>query len=147
MDNFFKLQERGTTVSREIIGGVTTFLAMSYILAVNPGILSGTFAGTQTGLAWGSVFTATAVSAAVATLVMAFCAALAFAAFGDSLDNIGNVRLKGPLGERLDRMVRAHVAGTDPDYITAPFLEDARTVSAEQPFAKSTPLTFVQSPD
>ena len=76
MDNFFKLQERGTTVSREIIGGVTTFLAMSYILAVNPGILSGTFAGTQTGLAWGSVFTATAVSAAVATLVMAFCANL-----------------------------------------------------------------------
>lgn len=60
-------------------------------------------------------------------LVMALCAALAFAAFGDSLDNIGNVRLKGPLGERLDRMVRAHVAGTDPDYITAPFLEKTET--------------------
>ena len=70
MGKFFKLQERGTTVSREIIGGVTTFLAMSYILAVNPGILS------ASGLNWGSVFTATAVSAAIATLVMAFCANL-----------------------------------------------------------------------
>ena len=70
MEKFFKLQERGTTVSREIIGGVTTFLAMSYILAVNPGILS------ASGLNWGSVFTATAVSAAIATLVMAFCANL-----------------------------------------------------------------------
>ena len=41
-----------------------------------------------------------------------FAAAVANA---DSLDNIGNVRLKGPLGARLDRMVHAHVAGTDPD--------------------------------
>lgn len=70
MDKFFKLQERGTTVSREVIGGITTFLAMSYILAVNPGILS------AAGLEWGSIFTATAVSAAIATLVMAFCANL-----------------------------------------------------------------------
>ena len=70
MDKLFKLQERGSTVSREVIGGITTFLAMSYILAVNPGILSGA------GLEWGSVFTATAVSAAIATLVMAFCANL-----------------------------------------------------------------------
>ena len=70
MDKFFKLQERGTTVSREIIGGITTFLAMSYILAVNPQILSGA------GLNWGAVFTATGVSAAIATLVMAFLANL-----------------------------------------------------------------------
>ena len=79
MDKFFKLQERGTTVSREVIGGITTFLAMSYILAVNPGILSGTFAGAETGLAWGSVFTATAISAAIGTLIMAFCANLPIA--------------------------------------------------------------------
>ena len=45
----------------------------------------------------------------------------------DSLDNIGNVRLKGPLGERLDRMIEGHVAGTDVDYITAPFLEKTET--------------------
>lgn len=70
MDKIFKLQERGTSVSREIIGGITTFLAMSYILAVNPQILSGA------GLNWGSVFTATSISAAIATLVMAFCANL-----------------------------------------------------------------------
>lgn len=72
MDTFFKLKENGTTVNREIIGGITTFLAMAYILAVNPNIL----AAEGTGLAWNSVFTATAVSAAAATLVMAFLANL-----------------------------------------------------------------------
>ncbi len=70
MEKFFKLKERNTTVSKEVIGGITTFLAMSYILAVNPGILS------ASGMNWGSVFTATAVSSAIATLVMAFCANL-----------------------------------------------------------------------
>ncbi len=70
MEKLFKLQERGTTVSKEIIGGITTFLAMAYILAVNPSILSGS------GMSWGAVFTATALSAAIATLVMAFCANL-----------------------------------------------------------------------
>ena len=70
MEKFFKLQERGTTVSKEIIGGITTFLAMAYILAVNPSILS------TSGMGWGAVFTATALSAAIATLVMAFCANL-----------------------------------------------------------------------
>ena len=70
MEKFFKLSERNTTISKEIIGGITTFLAMAYILAVNPGILSGA------GMNWGAVFTATALSAAIATLVMAFCANL-----------------------------------------------------------------------
>ena len=51
----------------------------------------------------------------------------AVVANADSLDNIGNVRLKGPLGERLDRMIEGHVAGTDVDYITAPFLEKTET--------------------
>lgn len=69
MDKFFKISENGSTVSREIIGGITTFLAMSYILAVNPGILCD-----GTGMNWGSVFTATAVSSAIATLIMAFLA-------------------------------------------------------------------------
>ena len=70
MEKFFHLKERGTTVSREIIAGITTFLAMAYILAVNPGILS------QAGMEWGPLFTATAISAAIATLVMAFVANL-----------------------------------------------------------------------
>lgn len=70
MEKFFKLQERNTTISKEIIGGITTFLAMAYILAVNPSILS------ASGMNWGAIFTATALSAAIATLVMAFCANL-----------------------------------------------------------------------
>ena len=70
MEKFFHLKERGTTVSREIIAGITTFLAMAYILAVNPGILS------AAGMEWGPLFTATAISAAIATLVMAFVANL-----------------------------------------------------------------------
>lgn len=70
MEKLFKLKERNTTVSKELVGGITTFLAMAYILAVNPGILS------DAGMSWGAVFTATALSAAIATLVMAFCANL-----------------------------------------------------------------------
>src|SRR5574344_1118620 len=70
MEKFFKLKERGTTVSREIIAGITTFLAMAYILAVNPGILS------ASGMAWEKVFTATAIASGIATLVMAFVANL-----------------------------------------------------------------------
>lgn len=70
MEKFFQIKERGTTVSKEVVGGITTFLAMAYILAVNPGILS------ESGLPWGGVFTATAVSAAIATLVMALLANL-----------------------------------------------------------------------
>jgi hypothetical protein len=53
--------------------------------------------------------------------------AAALAASGDSLDNIGAVRLKGPLGAKLDRMIEGHVAGTDVDYITAPFMEKTET--------------------
>lgn len=70
MKNLFRLEERNTTVSREVVGGITTFLAMAYILAVNPSILS------TSGMNWNSVFTATALAAGIATLVMAFCANL-----------------------------------------------------------------------
>ena len=73
MEKLFNLKERGTTVSKEIVGGITTFLAMAYILAVNPKILS------ESGMNWASVFTATAVSAGIATLVMAFIANLPIA--------------------------------------------------------------------
>ncbi len=70
MEKLFHIKERGSTVSKEIIGGITTFLAMAYILAVNPSILSGA------GMNFNSVFTATAVSACIATLIMAFLANL-----------------------------------------------------------------------
>lgn len=73
MEKLFKLKERKTDVKTEIMAGVTTFLAMAYILAVNPGILS------ASGMDFGSVFTATALSSAIATLVMAFVANLPFA--------------------------------------------------------------------
>lgn len=64
MGNFFKLKEHGTTVKTEIIAGITTFLSMAYILAVNPSMLS------AAGMDSGAVFTATAVSAAFATIIM-----------------------------------------------------------------------------
>lgn len=73
MEKFFRLEENGTTVRTEIIAGVTTFLTMAYILAVNPGILS------QTGMPQDAVFTATALAALIATLVMALVAKLPFA--------------------------------------------------------------------
>lgn len=61
---FFKIEERGTTVRSEIIGGIVTFLAMAYILVVNPGMMA------EAGIPYGGAFVATAVGAAVATLVM-----------------------------------------------------------------------------
>ena len=70
LEKCFKLKERNTTVNREIVGGVTTFLAMSYILALNPQILS------AAGMSWGGIFTATAVSSALATMFMALVANL-----------------------------------------------------------------------
>jgi AGZA family xanthine/uracil permease-like MFS transporter len=73
MDSFFKLRERGTTVQREFIAGITTFLTMAYILAVNPGMLG------ETGMPAAGVFTATALAAAIATLAMAFMANLPLA--------------------------------------------------------------------
>ena len=66
MEKLFKLKENGTTVRTEIIAGVTTFLAMAYILAVNPSILS------AAGMDQSAVFAATAVSAAFATLIINF---------------------------------------------------------------------------
>ena len=78
MEQFFKIKSRGSSLSREIAGGITTFLAMAYILAVNPNILSGKGIDLPFGTlpAWGAVFTATALSAVIATLFMAFAANL-----------------------------------------------------------------------
>ncbi len=73
LENFFKLNENKTTVKTEILAGVTTFMTMAYILAVNPDILS------ATGMDKNAVFTATALSAFVATMVMALVAKLPFA--------------------------------------------------------------------
>lgn len=67
------LKKKGTTMRTEIMAGITTFLAMAYILAVNPSILS------ASGMDAGAVFTATALSSAIATLVMGIIANLPFA--------------------------------------------------------------------
>lgn len=68
MEKLFKLKENGTAVKTEVVAGVTTFLAMAYILAVNPSMLG------AAGMDSSAVFAATAVSAAFATLFMAFFA-------------------------------------------------------------------------
>ncbi len=70
MEKLFKLNEHGTNVRKEVIAGITTFLTMAYILAVNPSMLA------ETGMSAGGVFTATVVASAIATLVMAFLANL-----------------------------------------------------------------------
>lgn len=64
----FKLAENNTNVSREIIAGLTSFLAMSYIMVVNPLILS------EAGMDFGAVFVATCLSAALGSLVMGLLA-------------------------------------------------------------------------
>jgi len=73
VEKFFKLKEHGTTVKVEIMAGITTFMTMAYILAVNPGILS------AAGMPAGGVFTATALSAMIATVVMALISNLPIA--------------------------------------------------------------------
>jgi AGZA family xanthine/uracil permease-like MFS transporter len=68
LERLFKLEENGTTVRREIIGGVTTFLTMAYIIFVNPAILS------DAGMDFGGVFVATCLAAAIGTAIMGFWA-------------------------------------------------------------------------
>lgn len=73
MEQFFQLKANRTDVRTEVIAGITTFMTMAYILIVNPLILS------ETGMDMGALFTATALSSIVATLVMALVAKLPFA--------------------------------------------------------------------
>ena len=72
LQKLFGYDQRTMTLQKEIIGGITTFLTMAYILAVNPSILG------DAGMDSGAVFTATVVSSIVATLVMAIYAKLPF---------------------------------------------------------------------
>lgn len=73
LDSFFKLSENKTNVKTEVIAGITTFVTMAYIIFVNPGILS------EAGMPFGPVFTATCISAAIGTFMMAFYANVPFA--------------------------------------------------------------------
>ncbi|MBG0816188.1 NCS2 family permease [Planomonospora sp. ID82291] len=71
MDRFFELSARGTTVGREVRGGVTTFMAMAYIVLLNPIILGGAADVTGARLSLPQLTTATILTAAVSTLLMA----------------------------------------------------------------------------
>ena len=72
MEEFFKLRERGTSVKVETMAGITTFMTMAYILAVNPNVLG------KAGMDQGAVFTATALASAIASFCMALFANLPF---------------------------------------------------------------------
>lgn len=73
LEKFFKLSENGTDVKTEIVAGITTFMTMAYILAVNPSIMA------AAGMDQGAVFTATALASLIGTLLMAFFANYPFA--------------------------------------------------------------------
>ena len=73
LEKLFKLSENGTDIKTEILAGITTFMTMAYILAVNPSILS------AAGMDQGGVFTATALASLLGTLFMAFFANYPFA--------------------------------------------------------------------
>lgn len=72
LGRLFKLKENRTTVRTEIVAGITTFMTMAYILAVNPALLS------ASGIPRGGVFMATCLAAVVGTLCMAFMSNLPF---------------------------------------------------------------------
>ena len=72
MENLFKLKENNTTVRTEIIAGLTTFMTMAYIIALNPNLLTGFGAEGQN--LWNGVFMATCIASAIGTICMAFLA-------------------------------------------------------------------------
>lgn len=76
MDKFFKLKERGTSVTTEIMAGLTTFMTMAYIIALNPNLLTNFDTGSAL---WNGVFMATCIASAIAMFAMAFLANKPFA--------------------------------------------------------------------
>ena len=77
MEKFFKLKENGTTVRTEILAGLTTFMTMAYIIALNPNLLTGFGANGQD--LWNAVFMATCIASAIGIFCMAFLANKPFA--------------------------------------------------------------------
>ena len=70
LDKIFRLQEKGSTIRVEVMGGITTFLTMAYIIFVNPAVLSVDFAGNPTGLSLEAAMLATCLAAFAATMLM-----------------------------------------------------------------------------
>mgnify|MGYP003504929652 CR=1 FL=1 len=81
MEKFFKVKEKGSTVKIEIMAGVTTFMAMAYILMVNAGMFADPFGdGTNVlGVSYGAIYIATAISAVVGTVLIGLLANLPLA--------------------------------------------------------------------
>lgn len=73
MEKLFKLKENNTTVRTEILAGLTTFMTMAYIIALNPNLLTNFGQDGGTAL-WNGVFLATCIASAIGTIVMAFLA-------------------------------------------------------------------------
>ena len=71
IERLFKLSENQTSVRTEVLAGVTTFVTMAYIIFVQPAVLSGRMFGIDSGMDFGAVTTATCISAALATAIMA----------------------------------------------------------------------------
>ena len=78
MEKLFHLKENGTTVRTEIVAGLSTFMTMAYIGALNPNLLTGFGANGGTEL-WNGVFLATCIASAIGTITMAFLANKPFA--------------------------------------------------------------------
>ena len=76
MEKFFKLKENGTTVRTEILAGLSTFMTMAYIIALNPNLLTNFATGEPL---WNGVFLATCIASGVGCIVMAFLANKPFA--------------------------------------------------------------------
>src|SRR6266705_2555863 len=74
IERVFKLSENETSTRTEVLAGITTFLTMAYIIFVQPAVLSGKMFGVDTGMDFGAVTTATCLSAALATAIMAIYA-------------------------------------------------------------------------
>jgi len=79
LERFFSIRKRGSSIPQEIKAGITTFLTLSYILFIQPSVLSGRFLGTPTGMNEGAILTGTCIAAIIGTLLMGLYARLPIA--------------------------------------------------------------------
>ena len=112
MEKLFKLKENGTNIRTEIIAGLTTFMTMAYIIALNPNILTNYAVGTAL---WNGVFLATCIASAIGMFCMAFLANKPFAmAPGMGLNNffavvVGNLVGVGSMATYMDAFQAAMI--------------------------------------
>ena len=97
-ERFFHLSEQGTTVRREVLAGVTTFLTMAYIIVLQPMVLSGRLSGQDTGMDFSAVMVATCLAAALATIIMGLLARYPIALAPGMGQNFFFVGMLGAIG-------------------------------------------------